>query len=215
MIRSTLSRCRTRSWHRLGLASWLTLAATSTHAGTELPVYVGEWCPHGSGPGECNTSRGIAVDPQGNVFVADTRNHRIEKFDSEGRFLSQWGRRGAEPGNFDYPTGVATDGSGAVYVVDADNHRIQKFTNDGQFMKLWSTRQGDLDAPFAIAIDRMGHVFVSQGYDELRIQVYSLEGAFLGAWGQSGAEPGHIYSPTRSPPTRRATSTSRIRAARS
>ena len=69
----------------------------------------------------------MATDGSGNVYVADAGNHRIQKFDASGTFLTAWGSYGSGDGQFAYPSGVATDASGNVYVADTDNHRIQKF----------------------------------------------------------------------------------------
>jgi len=69
----------------------------------------------------------VAADSSGNVYVADTGNHRIQKFDSEGNFLAKWGEQGSGNGMFNDPEGIAVDGSGNVYVTDQSNHRVQKF----------------------------------------------------------------------------------------
>jgi DNA-binding beta-propeller fold protein YncE len=72
----------------------------------------------------------IAVDPSGNVYVADRGENRIQKFrfrDGSYEFVAKWGGRGSEDGQFDEPTGVAVDSSGNVYVADRVNNRIQKF----------------------------------------------------------------------------------------
>jgi len=69
----------------------------------------------------------VAVDSVGNVYVADTYNHRMQKFDSDGNFLTMWGSSGVGEGQFYYPSGVAVDSAGNVYVADTYNHRIQKF----------------------------------------------------------------------------------------
>jgi len=71
---------------------------------------------------------GIAVDSSGNVYVADSGNHRIQKFDSNGNFITRWGSNGyMEDGKFQELEGVAVDSSLNVYVADTYNHRIQKF----------------------------------------------------------------------------------------
>jgi DNA-binding beta-propeller fold protein YncE len=70
------------------------------------------------------------VDASGSVYVADTGNHRIQKFDSSGTFVIKWGTYGSGNGQFNKPVGIAVDASGYVYVADNDNYRIQKFAKD-------------------------------------------------------------------------------------
>ena len=69
----------------------------------------------------------VATDANGNVYVADTNNNRIQKFDPSGTFVAAWGTSGSGNGQFAGPTGVAADASGNVYVADQSNNRIQKF----------------------------------------------------------------------------------------
>ena len=73
------------------------------------------------------TVTGIAVDRQGNVFVADFYNHRIQKFSSDGTFLSAFGHEGSDSGEFNYPTAVTVGDDGAVFVTDFGNQRVQKW----------------------------------------------------------------------------------------
>ena len=69
----------------------------------------------------------MAVDASGNVYVADSGNHRIQKFTSTGTFITKWGSLGSGDGQFNEPGGVAVDALGNVYVGDSNNFRIQKF----------------------------------------------------------------------------------------
>jgi len=69
----------------------------------------------------------VAVDSAGNVYLSDNINHRIQKFTSEGVFITKWGSNGTGDGQFNNPTGVAVDSVGNIYVVDRNNHRTQKF----------------------------------------------------------------------------------------
>jgi tripartite motif-containing protein 71 len=81
----------------------------------------------GSGDGQFNYPQNIAIDANGNLYVADTGNNRIEKFDTNGVYLSQFGSFGSGNGQFNYPVGLAFDLHGHVYVSDVANNRIQKF----------------------------------------------------------------------------------------
>jgi tripartite motif-containing protein 71 len=64
------------------------------------------------------------------VYVSDYNNHRVQKFDSEGNFITKWGSKGTGDGEFVNPNGIAMDSSGNVYVADAGNNRIQVFAPD-------------------------------------------------------------------------------------
>jgi sugar lactone lactonase YvrE len=78
------------------------------------------------------------VDAQGNVYVADTQNHRIEQFAADGTFVHQWRRcedgpdpcqfpnSGTAAGEFMYPRGLVADGAGQLYVADTSNNRVQR-----------------------------------------------------------------------------------------
>ena len=64
----------------------------------------------------------------GSIYVSDSRNALIQKFTSEGVFVSQWGTKGSGDGQFSHPSGVAVSSDGSVYVADYANNRIQKFS---------------------------------------------------------------------------------------
>ena len=69
----------------------------------------------------------LDVDGQGNVFVADFYNHRVQKFAANGSFLSAFGEAGDGPGQFDHVTAVAVAEDGTVFVADFGNNRIQRW----------------------------------------------------------------------------------------
>jgi len=85
-------------------------------------------------PGDFAKPTGVAVDKEGNLYVADTLNNRIEVFDADGVFLRTWGRNGDGPGYFARPKGVAIDSDGHLWVADGMQDRVQVFTNEGQLL---------------------------------------------------------------------------------
>lgn len=137
--------------------------------------------------------RGIAVDGQGRVYVADTGNKRILVFDAEGNYLTEFGAGGMNPGQLDEPVGVAVDARGLVYVADTWNRRIQVFTAIGDDLNftpyaLWDVSgwYGDsLDNKPFLAVDNRGNLFVTD--PELgRVLQFTVDGAFVRGWGESG-----------------------------
>ncbi|RMF32351.1 MAG: 6-bladed beta-propeller, partial [Candidatus Nitrosothermus koennekii] len=83
---------------------------------------------------EFNEPTGIAVDNKDRIIVADTYNHRIQVFDSNGKFLFKFGSKGDEDGEFDDPEGIAADSNDRIIVADTYNHRIQVFDSNGKFL---------------------------------------------------------------------------------
>jgi DNA-binding beta-propeller fold protein YncE len=70
----------------------------------------------------------VAVDARGNVYVADSGNHRVQRRDAARNTWQAWGTHGAGIGQFDCPGGIAVDAAGTIYVADTRNHRIVMFT---------------------------------------------------------------------------------------
>ena len=96
-----------------------------------------EWGSRGTGNGQFRLPRGIGVDSTGHVYVADTFNHRVQKFTNDGTYVGQWGEEGSEPGQFRGPWSVTVDRTDAIYIVGVDNFRVQKFTADGIPVTEW------------------------------------------------------------------------------
>jgi tripartite motif-containing protein 71 len=156
------------------------------------------WGTLGSGPGQFNGPVGIALDQQGNIYVADVGNHRIQELSSTGKPLTQWHTVGTGIGEttetgFD----LALDSSGDLYVSEPHPsgpgpERIEKFSPTGQSLAHWGvsgTGPGQFDKPFCLTLDRKGNVFVVDSGNN-RIQEFSPTGKYIAQW--KGPKPGFI-----------------------
>lgn len=122
--------------------------------------YLANFGTWGSGTGQFNIniypSRiELAFDAQGNIYVTDPGNNRVQKFDSQGNYLSQFGSLGTGNGQFNSPAGIAIDASGNVYVTDAGNARVEKFDTNGNYLGQFGSPgsgNGQFHGPFSIAL---------------------------------------------------------------
>jgi DNA-binding beta-propeller fold protein YncE len=118
----------------------------------------------GTGPGAFEHPQAVAVDPAGNVYVADTGNNRVVRLDPSGNVIAEWGAPGGADGLFRGPNGIGVDAAGSVYVLDGENNRIQVFTENGRFLFAWGNRgagPGQLSQPSALAVGCEGDVYVA------------------------------------------------------
>ena len=127
--------------------------------------------------GTFNETWGIAVGPDGSVYVTDTWNHRVQKFTSDGRFIKTWGvfGQGETPDSFYGPRGLAVDAEGRVYIVDTGNKRIVVFDANGNFITQFGGEGFDpglFAEPVGIAIDKNGTVYVTDTWNQ-RIQTFT------------------------------------------
>jgi DNA-binding beta-propeller fold protein YncE len=90
---------------------------------------------HGTAIGEFNCPCGLAVDRQGNLYVCDAYNHRIQKITPNGD-ATAIGGRGAEPGKFLNPQDIFIDDQSTMYILEQGNNRIQKITHDGRLERV-------------------------------------------------------------------------------
>lgn len=150
--------------------------------------------------------RGIALDPAGNVYVVDSRHHRVEVRDRNGALVRRFGKSGVGDGQFREPCGIAIDKQGFIYIADTFHTtdpkgglpwgRIEKFSPEGVFTSSWGRgpAQGDLFGPRDIAVDSAGNVYLSDTGNR-RIVKYAANGTFLAKWGKMGKGAGEFDEP--------------------
>ena len=160
-------------------------------------MFITEWGRYGSGNAQFTGPRGIAMDINGSLYVADSGSNRIQKFTSTGEFTAKWGTDGSGDGEFSLPRGIASDSSGNLYVTDSGNNRIQKFSPDGLFLTEWGntgTGPGEFSEPHGIVMDILGNLCVTD-WDNNRIQKFTSDGAFVTEWGRQGSGDGEFSWP--------------------
>jgi len=81
----------------------------------------------------------LALDANGNVYVADSGNHRIQKYSPDGEFIASYGKKGQGPGEFQIMGGVAVDNEGQMYVTDRSTNRLKVLSADGNEIKNFAT----------------------------------------------------------------------------
>jgi len=128
--------------------------------------------------GTFNEPWDVAVAPDGSVFVADTFNHRIQKFDSTGKFIKMWGifAQGDTPESFWGPRGIAVDENGNVLVTDTGNKRVVVFDIDLNYKTQFGGggfEPGQFDEPVGITVNSSGQIIVADTWNR-RVQTFEL-----------------------------------------
>ena len=136
----------------------------------------------GSGTGRLSNPWGVSVDKDDNIYIANNGNHRIQKFNSEGEFMSAVGGRGNNQLQFSSPLGISYNHrDDNLYIADNDNHRIQVVTTKLEFVRSFGTQgcgNGQFQNPVDVAFDDANNLYVAEYYNH-RVQVLTTEGQFL------------------------------------
>ena len=158
--------------------------------------YISEWGEFGiMTPGQFSYPQFIAVDDDGNSYVTDWGNKRVQMFSSDGEFISTWGGSGYLDGQFRYPSGIAVHDD-FVYVADHDLNNIQKFSNNGTYVAQWGSygaHDGEFKYPYGVTVDSENNVYVVDTGNQ-RIQKFTSDGDFILSFGSSGMGDGQFLT---------------------
>ncbi len=160
------------------------------------PTYIASRGTYGTGDGQFKAPADVAIDSAGNAWVVDKGNNRIEKFDSEGKFVSKFGTEGAGDGQFKGPSALALDAKGNIWVVDHGNHRVEEFGPEGKFLfkfGSYGSSKGQFNGPEGIAIGAKGSIWVS---DTSRVQRFNEKGEAIEVLATKGSGTGQIGEPS-------------------
>jgi sugar lactone lactonase YvrE len=176
---------------------------------------VAVWGSPGAAKGQFNAPYGITLDPGGNLWVADGRNHRLQKFDPNGNFLDAVGTFGTGDGQFITPVWVNFDAAGNYYVAetnsdpqnpaatDIQNQRVQKFTSANAFVLKWGSygeAGGQFKLPFDAIPDANGNIYVADYYNT-RLQKFTFNSTPPPPPPGNGSQFSNVSSRLRTNPT--------------
>lgn len=170
---------------------------TPNYAPEYAPALGGSFGASGAGEGYFNRPADVAVAPNGDLWVADSNNNRIQKFSPSGGYLGKFGVKGSFASLFNRPSAVAFDREGSFWVADTGNNRIQKFSGQGAYqMKVGALGSGNgaFSSPEGIAVGPEGKIWVADTKNH-RLQVFDTKGTFLQAIGVGGSGPGQFAEP--------------------
>jgi hypothetical protein len=138
----------------------------------------------GNGPDTFDRPTGVAIAPNGDIFVTDGHlpnahnNGRVLKFSKNGTFIKSWGKRGSAPGDFDEPHDVFLGGSqNRLYVADRRNQRIQVFDQEGHFIAAWK----QFGEPSSVFVGKDDTIYVGAGFQDPAAKRGEIRGIVVGS----------------------------------
>ena len=135
----------------------------------------------GSGEEMFKFPYGVAVSDGDEIVVADSSNHRVQVFDSNGTFLRSFGHKGENDGEFKYPTGIAINKDRQIFVADSDNHRIQILSWEGRHLNSFGDKGSlgsQLSDPWGLSLDSTGNIVVADAGNK-QIKIFTPDGRFV------------------------------------
>jgi DNA-binding beta-propeller fold protein YncE len=140
----------------------------------------------------------VVWDADGNFYVTDSGNYRIQKFSPDRTFIGTWGSQGQDDGQFIGLNDLALDQQGRLFATDHERDDIQVFDTDGHFLAVWGApgmKDGQFMNPGGIAVDADGNLYISEFMNH-RVQKLAPDGTVLANWGAFGMDEGEFNNPT-------------------
>ena len=153
---------------------------------------------------------GVAVDGEDRVFLICRGDHPVIIYDRQGNFRRSWGE-----GEFSYRThGIYVAPNGTLFCTDDGQHTVRQFTPEGKLLmtlgvlntpsdtgydgkNITSIKRGagPFNRPTNVAIGPQGDIYITDGYGNARVHVFSSTGQLKRSWGEPGTGPGQFYLP--------------------
>jgi tripartite motif-containing protein 71 len=193
-----VSTPRRRPHFRASTAAWLAAGALccALWGPARASCVTGLRCDGSLVPGgaaRLNGARGLAVDHQGRIVVADTGDHRVLILSRDGTVEREFGGYGWDEARFDGPSDLAIYPGFYIYVLDRGNHRVQRFDVEGDYVDT-IVGEGDADAPIAIDVGRSGEILLLDA-DSQSVLVFSQFGEAMPPVGRFGVGEGGLVQP--------------------
>jgi len=152
----------------------------------------------GKGDGDANLEKpeGIAIAPDGSIFVADYTTGYVKKYDRDHNWLLTFSEYGEGPGQ-NFKSEFISIHDGKLYLPEVGNHRVDVFDLDGKFLFAFGgmgTQAGQLNNPESAKANSEGKIYVADLKND-RIQVFDKDGKFQFMFGTSGSAPGQLKAP--------------------
>ncbi len=188
--------------HGIGLAADGTLLIADTKANQVVRFssdgkYIGNiGNGAGSEPGQFTEPRIVITDPEGRVYVSDSKGDRprIQVFSPEGKLLHIFAEKGMRPGMILRAHGMALDPHRSLFVIDVDNMRVSVYDSSNQHLRDWGREglwPGEFNAPHGIFVDQNSDVFVNGYYGPT--QKFNADGDFIRAFCFPDPPNGPVY----------------------
>ena len=177
----------------VALLAWAGCSRTPSVPKQQTPQkieFAGEWRVKGVEGESASLPLSLAVDAQGNVFVADAGANRVYTLSAQGHPLSSFSNS-----KLQRPTGITVGPDGRIYVASYASDLVILF--DAQGKKLQEIRGGPkqtFEGPEGVTLDVDGNLYVVE-FEAGRIQKFDPRGQFLKGWGKDGAKPGEFHYP--------------------